>query len=114
MRVLTVNSDIGCLRIYNKDFAMLFSNNFGDAPFRVVICENLEKNEIKKCARELANNKVIDGNSGMFDVRLEAFLSDHDYVEKPIYTFCEGRWHVTLWNGMTWLIKWTPIPEGQK
>jgi hypothetical protein len=65
------------------------------------------------CVKELNGADEVQENCGMFDVKTKAYLSEHDYVEKPIYTFKEGRWFVNWMDNMTWLIEWNKNPQAK-
>jgi hypothetical protein len=74
---------MGSIKIYNDTMSVFFSNNIGDFPNKVTICDKNKSN---------AKGEFL----GHFTVKTEAFLSRYDCSDEPLYTFTRGRWFVNL------------------
>jgi len=76
--------DMGSIKIFNKDLACFFSNDFGDGG-NIVEIDTRGK-------RDTSSMKFIEH----FTVKTKAYLSDYDCGENKIYTFEKGRYFVYL------------------
>ena len=80
-RFLT-DSDMGCIKIYNDGLSCFFDNEIGD------ICNRVDISFFSGFGRGKFK--------GHFTVRKEAYLSNYDCLDTPIFTFPKGRYFIYL------------------
>ena len=85
-------SDMGCIKIYNEGMSCFFQNGFGDSRNTVKI--------YPEGTKKRHNFKFL----GHFTVKDEAFLSEYDCADEPIYKFEKGRWFVNLEEPLKFII----------
>ena len=92
MKKFETDCDMGCIKIYNEGLSCFFENGIGDVSTIVYVQEEREDKAEKSLPLNMNETRFL----GHFTVRDEAYLSEYDCADDPIYTFGKGRWFVTL------------------
>jgi hypothetical protein len=87
----TTYSDMGNIKVFNKELSCFFDNGFGDGKNNVYIYPKGTK-------------KRQDNFLGHFTVVTKAHLSEYDCNLDSIYTFSKGRWFVFLKSPCNFII----------
>ena len=86
MKKVMTFSDMGSIKIFNDTMSCFFGNDIGDVENNVVITEKESDYQ----------HDYKSKFAGHFTVKTEAFLSEYDCEDTPVYTFEPGRWFVEL------------------
>ena len=106
MKKFETSCDMGSIKVFNDTMSCFFDNGIGDLPTAVYILdfEDPLKPPINPDRIELSPYAPLTGSElhskgkakflGHFTVKTEAYLSEYDCSDEPIYTFSKGRWFV--------------------
>jgi hypothetical protein len=86
--------DGGSIRLFSKDFAVCFTNDFGDGTHPVTVVEGMAHSpgDFK------GSIEVLDDDS--------VFISSYDCSDDEIFTLPKGRYGVTANEGAITIAKW--------
>ena len=97
MKQYTTLCDVGSIRIFTKDCAFFFANNYGDGEMIVKVFDE---------PSERGNDSLRFIES--FEVKTKAWLSDYDCEENKLHKFERGTYYVYLVKTKN---KWAQVPE---